>query len=310
MQTHQTTLFALPVARSLRDVIADYLESCYTAGCKANTITLYASNLNHWREYVAGCGCITVRAVSPAVCNAYFAEMQRADLSDWTVDSRWRSLHTFFEWCVWQEVLEANPLDKVRRPRRPKPKDRRVPRLSRGEFERVIEVTAYTKHNERNEAIVWLLGDSGLRRGEVAALNVYDIRRDHLNIWDAKGDKDRAVPISVESRLALKRWLRIRSTPETPALFTSRGRRITGGAIYQMVHKLREPAGLDRLYPHLLRHTFAQHYLQSGGDLRTLSDILGHEDVETTAMIYTEPNTRLLVSKHRQHAPSSRMKRR
>lgn len=312
-QLQQSFLDGCPrVALTLDQVIADYLEDRYSAGRSEETIRLYTDTLDQFRRYVLQFGCLTMQSISMRVCRRYFADMQRRKLSEWTVDSRWRTLHAFFEWCIWQEVLARNPLDKVTRPPKPKPKDRRVPRLSKHEIEQVLDAAEkYTMHPERNVAMIWLMGDSGLRRGEVVRLNVRDINVRTIDIWNTKGKKDRAVPIGVEARLALKRWLRVRHAPDTPALFTSRGGRITGNAILLMLRKLRDKVGLDRLYPHLLRHSFAQFYLNTAdGDLRSLADILGHEDVETTAMIYTEPNTRELCDKHRQHAPSSRMKRR
>lgn len=75
----------------------------------------------------------------------------------------------------------------------------------------------------------------------------------------------------------------------------------------QLLWKLRHELGVDRLYPHLLRHTFANLYLGSDGDLRSLQLILGHADVQTTAMIYTDPNIRDLQSKHHRHSPWSQI---
>ncbi len=147
------------------------------------------------------------------------------------------------------------------------------------------------KNKERDYCILCLFLNCGLRISEMVGLNLTDIRADHLLIH-GKGSKERIVYLNDACVQALNDWLAIRkdiATPDKNAVFlSSRRKRVSVDAIQVMVHKTLLKAGLDAsaISPHKLRHTAATLMLQGGVDVRTLQELLGHENLNTT-QIYT-----------------------
>jgi integrase/recombinase XerC len=195
-----------------------------------------------------------------------------------------------------------NPFTDIRVPKPP----RNLPRvLTQDEAARFVELPGSDPISIRNRAIVELLYSSGLRVGELVALNIQDInlRERFVYVLHGKGDKDRIVPLGRPAAAALKRYLRIRR--EDQALFTDKdGQRITARAVQMFVHKRAQALGL-RATPHTLRHTFATHLLEGGMDLRCIQELLGHADISTTA-IYTHVNGTHLLSGYKNHPRAKR----
>jgi integrase/recombinase XerC len=144
----------------------------------------------------------------------------------------------------------------------------------------------------RDRAIMELLYSSGLRLSELTGLNLGDVNfEDGLVQVMGKGSKQRIVPVGRKALEALQSWHRLRANlapPEELALFVgNRGKRISPRTIQAMVRRRAIAAGLPkRVYPHLFRHSFATHMLESSGDLRGVQEMLGHADISTT-QIYT-----------------------
>ena len=149
----------------------------------------------------------------------------------------------------------------------------------------------------RDNAMVELFYSSGLRLSELATLNVSDLDlRSHIVTVTGKGNKERSLPLGSKASHALSQWLRQRAASDDvstlpsdqQALFTSRkGRRISTRNIQLRLKKLASEGNLGRnLHPHMLRHSFASHLLESSSDLRAVQELLGHANLSTT-QIYT-----------------------
>ena len=294
----------------LRQAIEDYILDCKAGALSPRTIQLYEYILlKRWLPSFPNQE-IALEHVERRHIRAYLVKMQEAGNSPYTIDQHRRTINTFFNWCVKQGYLDSNPMALVRKPTLPK---KRVPRLSLEQFRRLLElVKTETGHPVRNYAIVLLLGDSGLRLGEVERLNIEDVHLDELYVRVlGKGNKERLVPISQHTARAIRKWLEIRPECDSEALFVVEHqgayKRISGNTIRLMLHRLRDKLGVPKLSPHLLRHTFANIFLRENGDLRALQEILGHADVNTTAMIYTEPDIEDLKAKHRCFSPANRL---
>lgn len=154
------------------------------------------------------------------------------------------------------------------------------------------------KNKTRDYCILCLFLNCGLRISEMVGLNLNDIRQDHLLIH-GKGNKERIVYLNTASKDALNTWLderrNIQSTDNNAVFLSSRRKRMSVDAIQVMVRNTLLKAGLDasRISPHKLRHTAATLMLQNGVDIRTLQEVLGHENLNTT-QIYTHiANTEL-----------------
>lgn len=219
--------------------------------------------------------------------------------------SSWRS---FFRWWIQRERLSVNPADGVRAPRasRPLPKA-----LSVDQTMALLESPASSTRSEeldlvaiRDRAMFELLYSSGLRLSELIGLDTHYLRREgyesrgwlHLNEAEVyvlgKGRKQRTVPVGAPACEALRQWLEVRAAlvrePDEPALFVgTRGRRIAPRTVQQQLKRWAQRAGLAaHVHPHMLRHSFASHVLQSAQDLRAVQEMLGHASISST-QIYT-----------------------
>lgn len=157
---------------------------------------------------------------------------------------------------------------------------------------RLLEIRGDDPVTKRDRAMLELLYSSGLRLAELVGLEPGDIDfPDHVVQVTGKGSKDRLIPIGRKAREALRDWLQVRAGlahPDETALFVGvRGRRISPRTVESRVKHWARAAGIpQRVYPHLFRHSFATHLLESSHDLRGVQELLGHADISTT-QIYT-----------------------
>ena len=162
--------------------------------------------------------------------------------------------------------------------------------------------------------MVELFYSSGLRLSELVSVNLGDIDMDDgtLEVL-GKGAKTRRVPVGLQAREAIRRWLQVRgglAAPQEEALFvSSRGSRIHPRTVQQRLSRWSVAHGAARkVHPHLLRHSFASHLLESSGDLRAVQELLGHSDIGTT-QIYTHLDFQHLAQVYDQAHPRARKKR-
>jgi len=185
--------------------------------------------------------------------------------------------------------VRVNPVLEVRAPKAA----RRLPEtLDVDQMARLLEIPAEDRFVRRDRAIMELLYSSGLRLGELVGLDVsgLDLKDRTVKVL-GKGRKARIVPVGTHAAAALKEWLKERDSlvrPEETALFVGRtGARLGRRAVQIRIARRARRQGLNmRVFPHLFRHSFATHLLESGGDLRGVQELLGHADIATT-QIYT-----------------------
>jgi integrase/recombinase XerC len=176
--------------------------------------------------------------------------------------------------------------------RAPKASKKLPKALSPDEAGRLMEVEGGGRLAARDKAILELFYSSGLRLSELTGLAVRDVNlRDATVQVTGKGSKTRIVPVGRHAIEALKDWLAHRENvvpPGEAALFVAQsGKRMSGGAVQQRVKHWARKIGLaGKVHPHVLRHSFASHVLQSSGDLRAVQELLGHASVSTT-QVYT-----------------------
>ena len=161
----------------------------------------------------------------------------------------------------------------------------------------------------RDLAIVELMYSSGLRVSETAGVDIKDFEEDmqFLRVF-GKGSKTRLVPVGRFAQEAIAKWLleREKIEVESDAVFINlKGGRITTRSIQLRLKRLALKQGLPPVYPHMLRHSFATHILESGGDLRTIQELLGHSSLSTT-QIYTKLDYQHLVKIYDEAHPKAR----
>ncbi len=242
---------------------------------------------------------VDLREVQPMQVRRWAAQLRERGLAARSVAihlSAWRGL---YRWWGREGVVKINPVEGVRAPKAPKP----LPKALSVE-QAVALATFEPRHGDpvllaRDHCMVELLYGSGLRVAELVGLDLRagDGAAGWIDAADAsaqvlgKGSKRRAVPVGAAALAALRAWLHLRAQiakPEEPALFVSRrGTRLTASQVRSRLKALALQAGLPtHVHPHMLRHSFASHLLQSSGDLRAVQELLGHANISTT-QVYT-----------------------
>ena len=221
--------------------------------------------------------------------------------------SAWRGL---YRWLVRHRGFSANPVLGVRAPKaaRPLPKA-----LSVEAAQRLLDDKPATPQAVRDAAMFELLYSSGLRLAELIALNVDDGRLDLAQgevTVTGKGAKTRTVPVGAKAREALRAWMNARAQLAAPgerALFVGgRGRRIAPTVVNARLRAWAHRQGLhQRVHPHMLRHSFATHVLQSSQDLRAVQELLGHASISTT-QVYTHLDFQALAKVYDAAHPRAR----
>jgi integrase/recombinase XerC len=221
--------------------------------------------------------------------------------------SAWRG---FYRWLARHRGFQSNPVLGIRAPKaaRPLPKALSVEtaqRLLQGEEERAPLF-------KQDQAMFELLYSSGLRVGELVALNVDDDPAQGEVTVTGKGSKTRTVPVGAKARAALQDWISMRAglaSPGEKALFVgARGRRITASGVWRRLTAWAKRRGLaEHVHPHMLRHSFASHVLQSSQDLRAVQELLGHASISTT-QVYTHLDYQALAKVYDAAHPRAKKK--
>jgi len=241
------------------------------------------------------------------------ARLHAAGLSGRTLAltlSAWRGL---YHWLARQHGFAANPVRGVRAPKSP----RQLPKaLSVEQAQQLLEAPApQAPAGLRDRAMFELLYSSGLRLAELVGLDTDDGRLDLKQAEvtvTGKGAKTRTVPVGGRAREALRDWLKARALLARPgerALFVgARGRRISPGMVQARLRAWAKRQGLGaRVHPHMLRHSFASHVLQSSQDLRAVQEMLGHASISTT-QVYTHLDFQALAKVYDAAHPRARKK--
>ena len=252
-------------------------------------------------------------SLDPAQVRRFVAVMHARGLAPRSLAlmlSAWRGL---YRWLVRHRGFGANPVLGVRAPRAPRP----LPKaLSVEAAQRLLDgEPASTPQGLRDAAMFELLYSSGLRLGELIALNTDDGRLDLAQgevTVTGKGSKTRTVPVGAKARAALAAWMNARAQLAAPgerALFVGgRGRRIAPTVVNARLRAWARGRGLSqRVHPHMLRHSFATHVLQSSQDLRAVQELLGHASISTT-QVYTHLDFQSLAKVYDAAHPRARKK--
>lgn len=268
------------------------------------TLTTYASAL---QRFVRTSAPPDLKDTTVFDVRDHISWLRNEDLAPASIRNTLSCLRTFFEFQLRKRRVEFNPAKSVRGPKLTK----KIPSVL--DVDVTTQLTTAESRTQprqlRNRAIIELLYSSGLRLSELVNLNVSDIdfRAQMVHIL-GKGNKTRTVPVGRHAIAALQAWLRSRqnSDPNAP-LFTGRNtNRIASRTVQTICKQLGvKVLGSNAVHPHLLRHCFASHVLESSGDLRAVQELLGHEDIGTTA-IYTHVDFQQLAKVYDQSHPRAK----
>ncbi|MEW8658903.1 MAG: tyrosine recombinase XerC [Candidatus Thiodiazotropha endolucinida] len=241
----------------------------------------------------------------------YIATRHRAGLAAKSLHRELSSLRGLFNFLIREQQLDSNPALGVRAPK----VRRKLPvTLDPDQVNRLLDITDDSPVAVRDRAIMELFYSSGLRLAELVNLNLQDIDlKEQLVEVTGKGAKARRLPVGKIAKQALQQWFAIRpqmATEDEIALFVGvRGRRINRSTIQRQLHAWSVAQGTPRnVHPHLLRHSFATHLLESSGDLRAVQELLGHANISTT-QIYTHLDFQHLADVYDRAHPRAKKKR-
>ena len=279
----------------------------------ARTVESYGRDLAALAGWCGESGLDDWKRLNGLELTRYLAGRHGAGLSPRSLARALAAIRAFVRWGLKQGVFERDPTVTVRPPkiRRKLPATLDVDEAAR----LMIPTTDDSPEARRDRALMELLYSSGLRLAEVASLDLTDLDlAEGLVRVTGKGSKTRIVPVGSKAREAIRDWLKARATlapPEEQAVFTSRrGTRLARRSIEARISHWAKKLGFDRrVYPHLLRHAFATHMLESSGDLRAVQELLGHASLATT-QIYTHLDFQHLARTYDKAHPRAQRKRR
>lgn len=277
---------------TLKDAVDDFLIARTLA---QRTLDFYRENLSVFLTFATQEGISTVEDVSRPLFRKFTAHVgQRTNpqtgklVGSYTTHAYARSLKVFLRWCVEEGLLD----DKV--PQRlpmPKIESRIIQALSDLQLDRLVRAAQSTATPFRDQAIVYVLSDTGIRASELCGLTFANMHLDRDDSWllvFGKGSKERPVGVGKDARLLLHRYLtRERKGEQEGNVFLGIKGPLTPSGLDQLLYRLRDLAGPEhfrgvRISAHSFRHTFAVNYLKDGGDIFKLKVLMGHTDIAVT----------------------------
>lgn len=267
--------------------IAAYLEHLRVERhASTHTLSNYGRDLAAFAQWLRDAGLADLDRLHPEQLRGFIAGEHRRGLSGRSLQRRLSALRGLLRWRIRQGHGSTDPTVGLRAPKAP----RKLPQvLDPDEMARLVEVPTDTPLGRRDRALLELFYSSGLRLSELTGLRWRDLDlAEGLVSVLGKGRKQRVVPVGRHARAALAEWRRDSGgTPESPVFPGRGGAPITPRAVQARLRLLALRQGVwKRVHPHLLRHSFASHVLESSGDLRGVQELLGHADIATT-QIYT-----------------------
>ncbi len=290
--------------------IKDYLQHLQTERKLAgHTLSSYQRDLGDLRQLVQADKTTAMIALTQFDIRRFAAQMHGRGLSASSIARKLSAWRGWFDWLIEEKKCNGNPVANVKAPKRakPLPKALGVDEAMRLMSSGLAADTPPALSQLCNVAMFELLYSSGLRVSELTALDYQYVQQaEHISLgWidfaagevsvTGKGNKQRTVPVGTAALSALQNWLAVRNAlakPGTPfdtfALFlTARGKRMTPRAVQTRIKRHATALGIAAdVHPHMLRHSFASHVLQSSGDLRAVQEMLGHSSIAST-QIYT-----------------------
>lgn len=295
MKTHVTNFFV-------------YLKN--ERGLSARTLTAYQRDLGSLLQFLDAEEIDRPEQVTQHHIRAFIAQRHRQGLGGKSLQRLLSAVRSFYRWMLREGLAEHNPATPVKAPKSPRHLPATIDADSIGQL---LDIPCDTPLAIRDKAIMELFYSSGLRLSELAGL-----RWEQLDLVSGmvtvtgKGNRTRMVPVGRMASKALLEWQKHRgefASFEQPFVFVSqRGTPIANRTIQARIRYWAKRQGIPQnIYPHLLRHSFASHMLESSGDLRGVQELLGHADISTT-QIYTHLDFQHLAKVYDKAHPRAKKK--
>ena len=271
-----------------------------------NTTKSYERDLRKLSVFISDLNISNYSQISPDICSAWIGNLYSQDNNPRSIQRHLSSAKGFFRFLMKNDLIKSSPFELVIAPKSPS----NLPEvLSPEDVEQLLNFKPSSLIEIRDMAIVEVMYSSGLRVSETVNINIADFEEDmtFLRVL-GKGSKTRLVPMGRFAVTAINNWLteREKIVANTDALFlNSKGTRLTVRSVQLRLKKMAVKQGLPPIHPHMLRHSFATHMLESSGDLRTIQELLGHSSLSTT-QIYTKLDYQHLAKIYDQAHPRAK----
>jgi integrase/recombinase XerC len=271
-----------------------------------NTTSAYERDLKKLAKFIDDLNLSNYSEINNEICSAWIGNLYSQDNNPRSIQRHLSSAKGFFRFLKKNNLIESSPFELVSAPKSPS----NLPEvLSPEDVEQLLNFKPSNLIEIRDMAIVELMYSSGLRVSETVNINIGDFEEDmtFLRIL-GKGAKTRIVPLGKFAVNAINNWIieRDKILTKSDALFlNSKGSRLSIRSVQLRLKKMATKQGLPPIHPHMLRHSFATHMLESSGDLRTIQELLGHSSLSTT-QIYTKLDYQHLVKIYDQAHPRAK----
>ena len=290
-------------------LIYDYLDFLENIkGLSKNTTSSYQRDLNKLSKFLQASDINGFNDLSEEICSAWIADLFQHNVSARSIQRHISSAKGFFNYLKKIGLVTDSPFDLISSPKSPS----HLPSvLSPEEVSQLLNFKPKNAQEKRDLAIIELIYSSGLRVSEAVNVNLNDFE-DNKNFLRVlgKGSKTRLVPVGRYAQNAINDWMveREKLSTNDNALFVNlRGNRISTRSVQERIKNIAITQGLPPVNPHMLRHSFATHLLESSGDLRSIQELLGHSSLSTT-QIYTRLDYQHLIKVYEKSHPRAHKK--
>lgn len=251
-----------------------------------NTINSYMLDLEDFFKTFNG----SIESCTKKDILAYISSINGLEVS--TVNRHISSLKSFFNYLVDESIIKVSPMEEVSSLKSPK----KLPKyLSISEVNKLLNIPLNSEFDYRNKAMLELMYATGLRVSELVSIEYSNIDFENSIIRiNGKGKKERIIPLGEVASYYLKIYLSdyrsklLKRNTYNQVFLNNHGKPITRQGFNYILENIRELTGIEKeITPHVLRHSFATHLLEGGADIRSIQEMLGHENISTTN-IYTE----------------------
>lgn len=293
---------------NLNHAVEHYLQYIEVVrGYSPHTVKSYRRDLAKLVDFCAAHDIDDISSLNQSLLRQWVASLSREKLSATSIQRHLSSTRSLYKFLARTRSDLTDPTAGVKAPRTP----RTLPKsLEPDQVNQLLNHQSETALMARDLAIAELLYSAGLRLSELVGANINDLDRNEKIITViGKGQKTRVVPVGSPALTALSEWMKYRPIGnevlgyDSPLFVTRRGKRISPRAVQDRLRQLAVKHGMtQRVHPHVLRHAFASHLLESSGDLRAVQELLGHANIATT-QIYTHLDFQHLAKVYDQAHP-------
>ena len=295
----------------LKEKINDFLAYLETVKqLSNNTTNSYRRDLDKFSDFLSDSDIESWQEVKESEVRSYVNKERRRGLSPRSIQRVLSSYRSFFNYLLKERVIDKSPAENISSPKSPS----LLPKAMDADLvQRLLDFKPEGMFEVRDKAMAELLYSSGLRLSELCDLDLISLDiKERICRVIGKGKKTRDVPVGKKAIQSIRDWMLHRKElieskqVETEALFlNNKGNRISPRSVQLRLEKLCVMRGLPGINPHMLRHSFASHVLESSGDLRAIQEMLGHSDIGTT-QIYTKLDFQHLSKVYDQSHPRAK----